>query len=92
MNSRKKKKSKGFHCFACKRDRPISVLARKGTRPNGSKWALCRECSDTYRKEREMDREAYHAARDDIRTGERGYTEMGWNGVPSEKALRRRSR
>jgi transcription elongation factor Elf1 len=84
------KRKQFFYCFACKHSHPISDLARKGRRASGATWALCKECSDAYKREREMDREAYHAAEGDILTGENEYTKMGWNGVPSDRSLRKR--
>jgi hypothetical protein len=82
-----------FYCFACKHSHPISELAKKGKRASGSTWALCKLCSDTYREERMLDQRAYQAAQNDwVRTDREGATEMGWNGVPSDRTLRRRPR
>ena len=90
MNKKPRKQKRFFYCFACKRSHSVAQLAKRGKRKNGSNWALCQECSNAYRAERELDTQALRAAEDDIRTGGHGFTEMGWNGVPSETSLRRR--
>ncbi len=55
-----------------------------------SYWFLCRECHAAFLNEREMDKQAYRAAQGDMRVGESDSEQMGWNGVPSERALKAR--
>lgn len=52
------------------------------------KWKRCPQCVKAWAEERKLDREAYQAAEGDWVEG----VEMGWNGVPSERALRQRRR
>jgi hypothetical protein len=103
LNKRPKKQTKNkpkklYLCFSCKQQKAANQIARHGTHrkkdAQGKRafWHLCRECHGTYKQEREMDKQAYRAAQGDMRVGEKGSEQMGWNGVPSDRSLRRRSR
>lgn len=81
-----------FTCFACKEQYVRGSIAKSGKRKDGSVWYVCKECSAIYKAARQLDQAAYEAANTDRVLTDSGKIDMGWNGVPSEKSLKRRSR
>lgn len=83
---------KTYYCFSCKQVYPRARIAKSGVRSNGSKWFVCRECHSSWRTAKQMDQEAYEKGQSDRVMTDEGFVSMGWNGVPSERSLRRRKR
>jgi len=75
-------------CFSCGTS---AGIVRSGYRKDGTPWHVCADCRSAWLAERELDRQALEAA-NSVRVGERGVAVMGWNGTPSDRSLRRRSR
>ena len=72
-------------CFKCKA--PF-VKGKQGKRKNGSRWYLCAKCC----AENAVAREAHKTLDNGWLEASGQSVKMGWNGVPSERSLRRRSR
>ena len=51
-------------------------------------WVRCDQCVSAWKAEREIDREWLGKS---VAT-DAGRVELGWNGVPSDRSLRRRAR
>lgn len=85
-------RKRAFRCFACREDVPRSQVKKSGPSKNGGRWYLCKECSASYKAAKALDQAAYDAATSDRVLTDSGKIQMGWNGVPSERSLKRRSR
>jgi hypothetical protein len=81
-----KQKGKRF-CFAGKHYVWGTEIVKMGRTQAGRMWFLCRDCQESHRRHKELDEEVMR-----VGDGKGHRVEMGWNGVPSAKALRRRSR
>lgn len=55
-------KHKRFRCFACSGSFSKASIARRGKRPNGTLWYVCRDCRLAFVAGREMDEASRLAA------------------------------
>jgi len=78
--------AQNYKCFACSASFDRSRIAKTGTRRDGKRWFLCVDCRDAYKAARKIDRQT-HQSNVGMVSGE----VLGWNGVPSDRALRKRN-
>lgn len=74
-----------MRCFKCGEQKTRQQIWKGGKRKNGSRWFLCKECRRVELEMRKLDNAAARAADDDWTS------EQGWNGIPSDASIRRRS-
>src|SRR5262247_1603076 len=89
-----------YRCFVCELSYVAKHMRRKGNRRDGSRWYLCNTCSGDWSAIKRAQRDEiirpqvddWHREQEVARRNRVSGVAMGWNGVPSERALRRRSR